>query len=818
MAITASNFNNWVYASNFGLDDVTDIVANATTVTITTSTGYTVTLTGKFANTGGDPSDITGTINQIAWNDNDGLDEPASLDENTIAGLKVDAAQLVNLVVTSEGLGWDSDAFEDRLNSLIYKGNDHIVGDATHYNYIFGGAGNDKLVGGDAGNSFWAFDGNDTITGGDGEDHVTTGNGNSKITTDGGNDYVVVGNGNNKISTGDGYDRVYAGGGNNTADLGEGDNGFYANVTYSEDHDGDIVGPVVEGAVTTTTEWATDSYTYAYASGNNKITSGDDSDYIFIGGGNNKIDAGNGSNVIWTTESVMSGEDYQAVTTTEGEESTTTENWLYTYSIQYGDGNNKVTVGDDYDYVQMGGGNNVVDLGDGYNRLYARESYTYAYSDSWENGAVTDSSWSYLMNYGDGNNKVTGGDGEDYIVVGDGNNNLKLGDGYNIAYAIDSISFGATREWTDGTMDGTYAYNGVYSYEVTYGSGNNNVTGGAENDYVVVGSGNNNVKLGDGNNMFAARDTASYELVYSYSYDSTTGNTFTYISNSYTSTYGDGNNTVTGGDGEDYVMVGGGNNTIKLGDGDNSVYAVETATRSYDYLSGEESSHVEFGDGNNKIVGGDGEDYVAVGGGDNVIKLGDGYNVVYSANSVDWSNYGEDYVFDFSDGGNNNIAGGKDSDYVFVGSGNDHILLGKGADGVDAGAGSNKIDLGSDKDVDWVDFNYNDFLTAAAEGSTAFNKVTNFGAEDQLWFELDIDTSQVLIQKGKIDLSNASNDGYVLALDTSSGKLYYDADGSGSAEQFVQIGLIQGAGVKGLTSANVFDDGDWIAIGNVSFV
>ncbi|WP_374277362.1 calcium-binding protein [Azonexus sp.] len=680
MAITASNFNNWVYASNFGLDDVTDIVANATTVTITTSAGYTVTLTGKFANTGGAPEDITGTITQIAWTDAD-----LGSDDNTIAGLKVDAAQLVNLVVTSEGLGWDSDAFEDRLNSLIYKGNDHIVGDATHYNYIFGGAGNDKLVGGDAGNSFWAFDGNDTITGGDGEDHVYTGNGNSKITTDGGNDYVVVGNGNNKISTGDGYDRVYAGGGNNTADLGEGDNGFYANVTYSEDHDGDIVGPVVEGAVTTTTEWATDSYTYAYASGNNKITSGDDSDYIFIGGGNNKIDAGNGSNVIWTTESVMSGEDYQAVTTTEGEESTTTENWLYTYSIQYGDGNNKVTGGDDYDYVQMGAGNNVVDLGDGYN-------------------------------------------------------------------------------------------------------------------------------------MFAARDTASYEYQYSYTYDGESSY-YTSTGYSYTSTYGDGNNTVTGGDGEDYVMVGGGNNTIKLGDGDNSVYAVETATRSYDYLSGEESSHVEFGDGNNKIVGGDGEDYVAVGGGDNVIKLGDGYNVVYSANSVDWSNYGEDYVFDFSDGGNNKITGGKDTDEVYVGSGNDTIQLGKGADGADAGAGSNKIDLGkSDGDIDWVDFNYNDFLTAAAEGSTAFNKVTNFGAEDQLWFELDIDTSQVLIQKGKIDLSNASNDGYVLALDTSSGKLYYDADGSGSAEQFVQIGLIQGAGVKGLTSANVFDDGDWIAIGNVSFV
>jgi hypothetical protein len=76
-------------------------------------------------------------------------------------------------------------------------------------------------------------------------------------------------------------------------------------------------------------------------------------------------------------------------------------------------------------------------------------------------------------------------------------------------------------------------------------------------------------------------------------------------------------------------------------------------------------------------------------------------------------------------------------------------------------------------------------------------------------------SSQVLIQNSKIDLTNASHDGYVLAFDTSSGKLYYDADGSGSEYNFEQIGLIQGAGVKGLTSANVFDEGDWIAIGGV---
>ncbi len=736
MAITASNFDNWVYASNFGLDDVTDIVANATTVTITTSAGYTVTLTGKFSNTGGAPEDITGTITQIAWTDAD-----LGSDDNTIAGLKVDAAQLVNLVVTSEGLGWDSEDFEDRLNSLIYKGNDHIVGDAAHYNYIFGGAGNDKLVGGDAGNTIRAFDGNDTITGGDGEDHVYTGNGNSKITTDGGEDYVEVGNGNNKINVGDGNNDVFAG------------------------------------------------------DGNNKIVSGVDDDRIYVGDGNNNIDSGDGYS------------------------------WIYA-----GDGNNKIVTGDGTDdNVIVGSGNNTIDLGDGYNDFWTHtvrtEDLGTSVVDSLTGNTLV--TWGEDEIYGGGNNKITGGNDTDYLWIGGGNNVVKAGDGYNYIVTESSYSWMYSQEYDSENI----LIGNSYQETTTFGSGNNKITGGDDTDQIIVGAGNNVVNLGDGFvNSLMALDAVTY------------GEDFLNSTETWNYQFGDGNNKITGGDGEDYIIVGSGNNVIKLGDardgeyhGYNSVYAVDSAEFTY---SGEDTDFsISFGDGNNKITGGKDNDFVVVGNGDNVIKLGDGMNVVYALDSIEGTAYGNignyglygygnnfSYLINsaddtnFSDGGNNKITGGNDSDYVFVGSGNDNIQLGKGADGVDAGAGSNKIDLGKDTDVDWVDFNYNDFLTAAAEGDTAFNKVTNFGAEDQLWFELDIDTSQVLIQKGKIDLSNASNDGYVLALDTSSGKLYYDADGSGSAEQFVQIGLIQGAGVKGLTSANVFDDGDWIAIGNVSFV
>ena len=1078
MAITATGFSNWINASAFGLNDVTDIVPSATSVVITTYTGYTITLTGKFANTsGGNPEDITGTITQIAWtNDSD--------DENTISGLNVNAAQFVSLIVANEGLiDTDIELFEDRLNSLVYKGNDHVIGHTEDYNQIFGGAGNNKLVGGDVGNDFLAFDGNNTITGGadsdyvvvgngkntistgDGEDTIYAGNGANSINAGDGDNYVEVGNGNNKIITGDGYDQVYAGSGNNIVQLGEGYNLFYANLTESSTSEiGDPV-TTTEGGVTTTTQTDSYSYNYAYASGNNTITGGDGEDYIFVGGGNNTIDAGNGSNYVWMTENASFGEDYQTVTTADSSDGSTTTEYLrqQTYSLQYGDGNNRIVGGDDYDHVRVGGGNNVIGLGDGSNYLYVTEqftreydyqtvtttvgedsstatentySYTFAYGDgnnkitggddydhiqvgggnnvanlgdgynyfqaaetrssSWGdqglNGQTTSQFWSYSTHYGDGSNKVTGGDGEDHITVGDGNNSVVLGDAsytitigedsqsissYNTFYALESHSSNWEREWT-----GSNTYNETYSYEIVYGGGNNKVVGGDDDDYVYVGSGNNNISLGDGNNRVHVQDTVNYEAHNSYD-----GSYWHQNDYSYAITYGDGNNRITAGDGNDYVAVGSGNNSISLGDGDNLAYAMNTYNR--DLVGGEDSYQIDFGDGNNKITGGAGEDFVLVGsgdnsinlgqgdnlvytidnlsvatdnsfsalfgggnnkitvgngddtvivgngdnvvrlgegdnvlysatsasgylsgedtlepgflfstdianfdfsdggnnnivagsgddfvvvgtgnnsislgnganivyalesktydtdgdftrdvfgdgnnkitlgngddevyvgGGNNVIKLGDGYNLVYSANSAMYSDASEDYYYgyDFSDGGNNTITGGKNIDEVYVGSGDDTIQLGKGADGVDAGAGSNKIDLGkSDGDTDWVDFNYNDFLTTAAEGGTAFNKVTSFGAEDQLWFELDIDTSEVLIQNGKIDLTNASNDGYVLALDTSSGKLYYDADGSGSEYNFEQIGLIQGAGVKGLTSANVFDDGDWIAIGNV---
>jgi len=52
----------------------------------------------------------------------------------------------------------------------------------------------------------------------------------------------------------------------------------------------------------------------------------------------------------------------------------------------------------------------------------------------------------------------------------------------------------------------------------------------------------------------------------------------------------------------------------------------------------------------------------------------------------------------------------------------------------------------------------------------------------------------------QIDVSehaSITNGNHNLVLDTSTGKLYYDADGTGTGEAAVQIGLIKGAGILG---------------------
>ena len=123
--------------------------------------------------------------------------------------------------------------------------------------------------------------------------------------------------------------------------------------------------------------------------------------------------------------------------------------------------------------------------------------------------------------------------------------------------------------------------------------------------------------------------------------------------------------------------------------------------------------------------------------------------------------------------------------------GNDSAKVGAGADQVDLGSGTNKIDLGADTDHDTVTFGW-DFLAAVTDNNVAtkaFNSVSNFNTGDTAWFNLEDIGS---LTADQIDVSahaSTTAGNHVIVLDTSTGKLYYDADGAGGAAQ-VEVAVI----------------------------
>ena len=105
-------------------------------------------------------------------------------------------------------------------------GNDRIFlnSEATHGQQplrmpvaVWGGAGNDLIVGGAGAEQLHGGNGNDTIYAGSGTDLLDGGNG---------NDILVGGRGTDILNAGSGNDRLYAGSGNDTLDGGVGRNLF----------------------------------------------------------------------------------------------------------------------------------------------------------------------------------------------------------------------------------------------------------------------------------------------------------------------------------------------------------------------------------------------------------------------------------------------------------------------------------------------------------------------------------------------------------------------------------------------------------------
>jgi len=464
--------------------------------------------------------------------------------------------------------------------------------------------------------------------------------------------------------------------------------------------------------------------------------------------------------------------------------------------LDAGTGNDKIDGGAGDDVIVGGAGNDVIVGGAGNDRIFGdtQDSATNA-SLTLCNDTITDLSGNNFVFAAGGKNTVTVGDGNDWIQAGKGDDKISAGGGSDAA-----TLFSLAQEATSNPQAYTDDYFGDLAFHnvVLAGLGNNTITAGNGNDYITTDD-----------DYFASYDAVNSTYVYA-----KTGNSNTV----------DGNNKITAGDGYNVIQVGDGNNTITAGSTTsaagteewlNQIFAGNGNNKITTLGSGDDL--VVAGNGNNTITVGGGFNEVHVGSGNNKITAGDGGNIIETGEESAFTAYQESNGA-IKGNGNNTITTGAGSDEVRTWEGNDVVKLGTGSDSANLGAGKNTLDLGSDTASDSVYFG-TDFLAAATDGNAktlALNTVSNFNINDELCFNLAIEGA---LSEGQIKIgkdAGITDGNYHLVFNTGSGKLYYDADGTGTGDAAIQIGLIKGAGLNGVFDITIDGDNLTIHSGNLA--
>lgn len=199
-------------------------------------------------------------------------------------------------------------------------------------------------------------------------------------------------------------------------------------------------------------------------------------------------------------------------------------------------------------------------------------------------------------------------------------------------------------------------------------------------------------------------------------------------------------------------------------------------------ISGNTLNNVLYsGTGNNILNGGAGQDTVSY------ANSGSGVRVGLSVTTAQATlGSGSDTLISIE-----NLIGSNFGDTLTGNAGANAINAGAGADVLTGGAGNDTLTGGSGDDT---------FIFDAAKGNSNIDTLTDFkvSGSDKIVLDDDIftalgavgTTSGVALKAGTFQLGTAANDaGDRIIYDQTSGKLYYDADGTGASAQ-VQIALI----------------------------
>ncbi len=244
-----------------------------------------------------------------------------------------------------------------------------------------------------------------------------------------------------------------------------------------------------------------------------------------------------------------------------------------------------------------------------------------------------------------------------------------------------------------------------------------------------------------------------------------------------------GSNVINGGAGNDKLFGHGGSDLLQGGAGDDELYG-ESAN---DVLEGGSGNDKLFGNGGSDIFdGGEGNDELFGSSGADLLKGGAGADVLYGNGGLDqfYGGAGDDQIY----GGTavDLIDGGDGNDLIYGGDANDTILAGAGNDEVDGGLGNDQLTGGAGAD--------RFMFRTTLDGSQNVDLITDFDvAVDQFWLDRSVFSglSQGSLSSASFVIgTDAVTAAQRIIFDSSTGNLFYDADGSGGANkvQFARIG------------------------------
>ena len=637
------------------------------------------------------------------------------------------------------------------------------------YNQIAGGAGNDIINGlSDTSNGIVGLDGNDTINGGDKNDVLNGGAGNDLLSDGYGNDMLAGGVGNDTVNGGYGSDTF-------VFNLGDGidtisDYDFNANsdkLQFGAGITADAIQLGRNGNDLILNVNASDKVTlqnYFYFDSSYRIETitfadGPAWDYATVTGklvynGTANADTLTGASGVTNRINGLDGND-----TINGDDKD---------DVLNGDaGNDSLSGNNGNDMLTGGAGNDTVNGG------YGSDTYAFNLGD----GADTISDYDYNANsdklqFGAGITADAiqlGRNGSDLILSVNASDKVTLQNYfYSSSYRIETITFADGTTWDYATVADKLVYNGTANADTLTGTsdvtnringldGNDTINGGDKSDVLSGGAGNDIVNGGYGSDTYAFNVGDGADTISDYDYNA----------NSDKLQFGAG---ITA----DAIQLGRNGSDLIL-----SVNASDKVTlQNYFYSSSYRIETIAFADGTTW-------DYATVAG-----KLV--YNGTANADTLSgvWDATNRINGLD----GNDTINGGDKDDVLNGDAGNDSLSGNSGNDMLIGGAGNDALNGGSGNDI----FKFitpdqgTDSISDFASGADVIQIVgSNFGLQPGVGVSLLTGTAT----------PSASGTAPQFLYNTTTGALYFDQDGAGSA--YNALSIVTLTGQKNLAVADI---------------